>query len=99
MKLVIRKKNENCNGNFGASRIRAGSTLNDIGHTDAEVVNITTPEAYMDRLLEAYHKTDDTNLRRFIYNEIRAECIRSGKTLKRVDHSGRTAEPYRTPGC
>jgi hypothetical protein len=86
-------------GNFGRAKVQAGARLNDIGHTNAEVVNITTPGAYMDRLLEAYHKTGDVKLRRFIYNELQAECIRSGKTLKRVDHSGRTADPYKTPGC
>lgn len=86
-------------GNFGKAKVKAGSTLNDIGVTKAEVINITEKKDYMDRLLKAYHTTDDENLRSFIWNEMKKESIRSGSKLQRSATLERTAPPYRTPGC
>ena len=86
-------------GNFGKAKVKAGSTLDDIGVTKAEVINITEKKDYMDRLLKAYYTTDDENLRSFIWNEIKREKIRGGSGLQRFVAPERTAPPYRTPGC
>lgn len=85
-------------GNFGKSKVRAGSTLNDIGHTDAEVVKLATIDSYFTRLEEALTKTTDPELLTFLNAELKKIRLQSGKGLKRIDHSGRTAQPYRTPG-
>ena len=99
MRPTVHRKAENLNGNFGASRIQAGSRLNDIGVTNAEVVNITRPDDYTRRLLEALDKTEDPRLKSFIYNELRTDCIKRGIGLQRLENPERTAEPYHTPGA
>jgi hypothetical protein len=42
-------------------------------------VNCTRPEDYIQRLLDAYHKTDDIQLKQFIYQEIRKIQIKKIK--------------------
>ena len=86
-------------GNFGRQKVKAGSRLNDIGVTNAEVVNITRPDDYTRRLLEALDKTEDPRLKSFIYNELRSDCIKRGIGLQRLENLERTANPYRTPGA
>jgi hypothetical protein len=58
-------------GAISQPRRKAGSSLKDIGVTNAEVVNITTQDKYLNRLIEAYHKTDDKKLKQFLYEQIR----------------------------
>ena len=66
-------------GNFGRNKVRAGSTLNDIGVTNAKVVKCTKQEDYLFRLHMAFDSTDDIKLREFIYQEIRKIMIQRGK--------------------
>jgi len=65
-------------GNFGKSRVKAGSTLKDIGVTNVKVLNLTTQDEYLQRMITAYHSTTDINLKKFIYDEIRKIEIQRG---------------------
>lgn len=69
-------------GNFGKSKVRAGSQLSEIGVTNAKVVRLTTQDQYLDRLIDAYCKTTDTNLKHFIYEEIKKIKIQRGAWSK-----------------
>jgi hypothetical protein len=65
-------------GNFGRSKVKSGSTLKDIGVTNVKVLNLTTQDEYLQRMITAYQSTTDTNLKKFIYDEIRKIEIQRG---------------------
>ena len=69
----------NVTGNFGLPRVKANSSLNDIGVTNAKVIKCTTQTEYLNRLYTALDSTTDEKLRRFIYTEIRQILIQTGK--------------------
>jgi hypothetical protein len=69
----------NVTGNFGLPRVKANSSLNDIGVTNAKVIKCTTQTEYLSRLYTALDSTTDEKLRRFIYTEIRQILIQTGK--------------------
>jgi len=62
-------------GNFGKSKVRAGSSLNDIGG-DGNIG--ATQDDYLNRLYYAFDNTTDPKLQRFIYSEIRKIHIQRG---------------------
>jgi hypothetical protein len=62
-------------GNFGKSKVRAGSSLNDIGG-DGNIG--ATQDDYLSRLYYAFDNSTDEKLRRFIYSEIRKIHIQRG---------------------
>ena len=62
-------------GNFGKSKVRAGSSLNDIGG-DGNIG--ATQDDYLNRLYYAFDNTTDNKLRQFIYSEIRKIHIQRG---------------------
>jgi hypothetical protein len=62
-------------GNFGKSKVSAGSSLNDIGG-DGNIG--ATQDEYLNRLYYAFDNTTDTKLQRFIYSEIRKIHIQRG---------------------
>ena len=66
-------------GNFGRAKVKAGSPLRDIGVTNAKVINITTQDDYLNRLHRAYEATDDSELKKFIFNEIKKILIQRGQ--------------------
>lgn len=66
-------------GNFGKAKVKAGSTLKGIGVTNVKVVKCTKQQDYLDRLYDAFDKTQDIKLREFIYQEIRKILIQQGK--------------------
>lgn len=66
-------------GNFGRAKVKAGSSLRDIGVTNVKVVNVVKQEDYLKRLYVAYKATNDTKLKSFIYNEIRKILIQRGE--------------------
>ena len=68
----------NITGNFGRPKSRAGSTLNEIGMTDAKVVKCATQDEYLNRLYYAFDNTTDSKLRQFLYQEIRKILIQRG---------------------
>ena len=65
-------------GNWGKPKVKAGSTLNELGVTDAEVVKCATQDEYLNRLYYAFDNTTDPKLRQFIYTEIRKIHIQRG---------------------
>jgi hypothetical protein len=65
-------------GNFGKNKVSAGSSLNDLGVTDAEVVKCVKQDDYLNRLYYAFDNTTDEKLRRFIYTEIRKIHVQRG---------------------
>jgi len=62
-------------GNFGKSKVRAGSSLNEIGG-DGNIG--ATQDDYLNRLYYAFDNTTDPKLQRFIYSEIRKIHIQRG---------------------
>jgi len=66
-------------GNFGRAKVKAGSSLRDIGVTSVKVVNITKQEDYLKRLYSAFENTNDENLKKFIYTEIKKIMIQRGE--------------------
>jgi hypothetical protein len=65
-------------GNFGRRKSVGGSSLNDLGVTNAEVVKCVKQDDYLNRLYYAFDNTTDEKLRRFIYAEIRKIHIQRG---------------------
>jgi len=65
-------------GNFGRRKSVGGSSLNDLGVTNAEVVKCVKQDDYLNRLYYAFDNTTDEKLRRFIYTEIRKIHIQRG---------------------
>ena len=63
-------------GNFGKSRVVAGSSLNDIGG-DGNIG--LTQEQYLSRLYHAFDNTTESKLRQFIYQEIKKILIQQNK--------------------
>ncbi len=58
-------------GNFGKAKVKAGSTLSDLGTSDRESVgNLPTQDEYVQRLKFALQKTTDERLKAFIRSEI-----------------------------
>ena len=68
----------NITGNFGRAKSKAGSSLNDIGVKNAKVVKCTTQTEYLNRLYHAFDNTTDTELRQFLYTEIKKIHIKRG---------------------
>jgi hypothetical protein len=68
----------NITGNFGKAKVKAGSTLNELGVTNSEVVKCATQDEYLNRLYYAFDNTTDPKLQRFIYSEIRKIHVQRG---------------------
>lgn len=66
-------------GNFGKSKVKSGSPLKEIGITDVKVVKCTKQEDYLNRLYKAFDETNDTKLKKFIFNEIKKIMIQRGQ--------------------
>jgi hypothetical protein len=65
----------NITGNFGKSKVKSGSSLNDLGG-DGSIG--ATQDEYLNRLYYAFDNTSKPELRRFIYQEIRKIHIQRG---------------------
>jgi len=65
-------------GNFGAKKPVAGSSLNDLGMTNAKTVKCVTQDEYLNRLYFAFDNTEDSKLKQFLYNEIRKIHVQRG---------------------
>lgn len=77
IKTAFRTKG-NVTGNFGRPKMRAGSTLSEIGLTDKENIRVATQDEYLNRMYDAFDNTDDPKLKAFCYNEIRKILIQRG---------------------
>ena len=62
-------------GNWGKSKVKAGSSLNEIGG-DGSIG--ATQDEYLNRLYYAFDNTTEPKLRQFIYTEIRNIHIQRG---------------------
>lgn len=65
-------------GTISQPRRKAGSPLQTIGETKGSVGNLPKKEDYLNRMIEAYNKTTDPKLKKFIYEEIRKIKIQNG---------------------
>ena len=65
-------------GNFGKNKVRAGSSLNDIGMSDKEFINVVTQDEYLSRMYDAFDKADTPRLREFCFTQIRNILIQRG---------------------
>ncbi len=68
----------NITGNFGVPRVKAGSSLNEIGMSNKETIKCATPDEYLARLHYAFDNTEDKKLKQFLYTEIRKIHIQRG---------------------
>jgi len=66
-------------GNFGRAKVKSGSSLKDIGVTNSKVVKCTKQDDYLNRLYIAFDSTEDSQLKQFIYTEIRKILIQRGE--------------------
>jgi len=69
----------NVTGNFGRPKAKAGSSMRDIGITNAKVVNVVKQEDYLKRLYFAFENTNDEKLKQFIYIEIKKIMVQRGE--------------------
>jgi len=69
----------NVTGNFGRPKSKAGSSMRDIGVTKAKVVNITTPNDYLNKMYYVLDTTTDSKMKQFAYNEIKKILIQRGE--------------------
>jgi hypothetical protein len=69
----------NVTGNFGRSKVKAGSPIQGLGVTKAKVVNVTTQDEYLKKMYQVFDNTVDPKLKQFAYNEIRKILIQRGQ--------------------
>ena len=60
----------NVTGNFGRPKSKAGSQLSDIGNSNKEVINITTRQEYINKMIAVFHKSVDKRMKDFAYSEL-----------------------------
>ena len=65
----------NITGNFGKSKVKSGSSLNDLGGNGNIGVK---QDDYLNRLYYAFDNTTEPKLRQFIYTEIKKIHIQRG---------------------
>ena len=56
-------------GNFGRAKVKAGSSLNGLGETQAEVIRIADRADYINRMITLLD-CDDPKMRKFAYQEL-----------------------------
>jgi len=66
-------------GAISQPRRKAGSSMRDIGVTKAKVVNITTPNDYLNKMYYVLDNTTDSKMKQFAYNEIKKILIQRGE--------------------
>jgi hypothetical protein len=66
-------------GNFGRSKVKANSPLRTLGETTGTVGNLPTQDDYLERLYKALDLTQDKQLKKYIYEQIRNILIQQGK--------------------
>ena len=69
----------NVTGNFGRSKVKAGSPIQGLGVTKAKVVNVTTQDDYLNRMYYVLDNATDKQVQQFAYNEIRKILIQRGQ--------------------
>jgi hypothetical protein len=69
----------NVTGNFGRSKVKAGSPIQGLGVTKAKVVNVTTQDEYLKKMYQVFDNTTDPKLKQFAYTEIRKILVQRGQ--------------------
>jgi len=69
----------NITGNFGRSKSKAGSPINELGVTKTKVVKCVKQDDYLQRLYKAFELTEDTKMKQFLYTEIRKILVQRGE--------------------
>jgi hypothetical protein len=69
----------NVTGNFGRSKVKAGSPIQGLGATKAKVVKVTTQNEYLKKMYHVFDNTADPKLKQFAYTEIRKIMIQRGE--------------------
>ena len=66
-------------GNFGKSKVKAGSNT-DLGYTSKENINmITCKEDYIAKMYQILDATTDQKIQKFAYNEIKKYLIQTNQ--------------------
>jgi hypothetical protein len=73
------RTNGRVSGNFGKNKVKAGSSMKDIGVTNATNLKMTTQDDYLQRLRDAYGTTDNPRMRQFIFLEMRKILVQRGQ--------------------
>ena len=60
----------NVTGNFGRPKSKAGSQLSNIGNSTKDVINITTRQEYINKMIAVFHNTDTKRMKDFAYSEL-----------------------------
>jgi len=69
----------NVTGNFGRSKVKAGSPIQGLGVTSAKVVKVTTQDEYLKKMYYVLDNATDQKIQQFAYNEIRKILIQRGQ--------------------
>ena len=56
-------------GNFGRNKVQ-GAYNNELGQSNKDVINITTRQEYINRMITAFHFTQDKKMKDFCYHEL-----------------------------
>ena len=67
----------NVTGNFGKPKVKAGANKG-LGFTNKEVISIVKQDDYLNRMYEAFNKTDDPKMRKFCYEQVRQILVQRG---------------------
>ena len=66
-------------GNFGKTKVKAGSNLKDIGFSTKDNINVVRERDYIARLYDALDVTDDPKLQKFLYTEIKKYLVKTNQ--------------------
>tara|TARA_B100001142_G_scaffold316857_1_gene357104 strand:+ start:1204 stop:1473 length:270 start_codon:yes stop_codon:yes gene_type:complete len=69
----------NVTGNFGKTKVKAGSNLNQIGLTTKQSVTVTTPNDYINKMYRVLDTSTNQRLRDFAYSEIKKYLIQTNQ--------------------
>jgi len=69
----------NVTGNFGRPKTKAGSAISGLGVTKVKVVNVTTPDEYLNKMYYVLDNATDAKIKQFAYTEIRKILIQRGQ--------------------
>ena len=69
----------NITGNFGKTKVKAGSNLKDIGFSEKDNIKVVRKSEYIERLYKAFDTTTDPKLKKFCYQQIRDYLIQTNQ--------------------
>lgn len=69
----------NITGNFGKSKVKAGSQMSSIGMTSKENIRCASQSEYLERMYQAFDATEDERLKDFIFMEIKKILVQRGE--------------------